>query len=83
MGDLYVNAELLLPRGDNMARGCMVCWKHDADGNLIGRSNQNPILDRHLHEVEFPGGEMTELAVNDIAESMYAQSDVMGMNTYY
>ena len=56
----------------------MVCQKHDADGNLIGRFTQNPILDVCLYEVEFPGGEMTELAANIIAESMYTQCDVDG-----
>ena len=75
-GDRYVNAEILLLRGDTMARGWVVCQKHDASGNPIGRSNQNPILDMHLYEVEYPGGEMTELATNIIAESMYAQCDV-------
>ena len=56
----------------------MVHCKQDADGNLIGRSNQNPILDTCLYEVEFPGGEITELAANMIAEPMYAQHDVDG-----
>ena len=51
-----------------MARGQVVCWKHDADGN--------PILDTHLYKVEFPGGEITELAAKMIAESIYAQCDV-------
>ena len=52
----------------------MIHRKHDADGNLI----KNPILDTCLYEVEFPGGEMTELVANIIAESMYAQCDVDG-----
>ena len=56
----------------------MVHWKHDAHGNPIGRSNQNPILDAHLYEVEFHGGEMTELAANIIAKSINAQCDVDG-----
>ena len=34
--------------------------KHDAGGNTIGRSNQNPILDTHLYEVEFPVFEITD-----------------------
>ena len=59
-----------------MARGQVVCQKHDADGNQIGRSNQNTILDTCCYEVEFPGGE--ELATNIIAESMNAQCDVNG-----
>ena len=76
LGDQYVNAEILLPRGDTMARGQVVHQKHDADGNPIGRSNQNLILDTCLYKVEFPGREMTELAANIIAESMYAKCDV-------
>ena len=81
--DQYVNEEILFLRGDKMPRGCMICQKHDADGNPIGRSNQNPILDTCLYEVEFPQGEMTELTANIIAESMYAQCDVIEMNIYY
>ena len=30
-GDQYVNAEIVLPRGDMMARGKVVYQKHDAD----------------------------------------------------
>ena len=61
-----------------MAIGQVVCWKQDANGNLIGASIQNPILDTCLHEVEFPKGEITELVTNIIVESMYAQCDVDG-----
>ena len=39
-GDQYVSANMLLQRGDEMARGQVVCQKQDANGNLIGRSNQ-------------------------------------------
>ena len=82
VGGPYVNAEKLLLRGDRMARGQVVCQKHDADGNPIGRSNQNPILDTCLYDVDFPVGEMTELAANIIAESIYTQCDVEG-NEYF
>ena len=61
-----------------MARGQVVCQKHDATGNPSGKLNQSPILDICLYEVEFPGGEMTELTVNIIAGSMHAQYDVDG-----
>ena len=56
----------------------MVCWKCDAGCNPIGRSNLIQILDTFLYEVEFTGGEMTELVANIIAESMYAQCGVHG-----
>ena len=61
-----------------MDRGKVVHQKHDANGNPIGRSNHNPILDTCLDEVEFSGGAITELAANIIAESMYVQCDVGG-----
>ena len=66
-----------------MVRGQVVGWKHDADGNPIGRSNQNFILDTFLYEVEFPGGEINKLAANIIAELMYAQAMSMGACTFY
>ena len=59
-----------------MARESVICWKHNADCNLIDRSHKNPIVDTCLYEVEFPGGEMTELVANIIPESMYTQCDV-------
>ena len=74
--DQYVNAEILLLREHKIARGQVVHWKHDANGNPIGRSNQNPIMDTHLYDMEFTGGEMTELAANINAESMYTQCDI-------
>ena len=61
-----------------MTRGSVVHWKQDVDGNTMGISNQNPILDMCLYMVEFPGGKFIELAANVIAESMYAQCDVNG-----
>ena len=38
-GNQYVNAEILPPRGDKMARGHMVCQKFNANGNPVSRSN--------------------------------------------
>ena len=59
-----MNTEILLPRGDRMARNQVEHQKQDANGNPC------------LYEVEFPGGEITELAANIIAELMYAQCDI-------
>ena len=44
----------------------------------MGRSNQNPILDTCLYEVQHPWGETTELAVNIAAESIYDPCDIKG-----
>ena len=63
-----------------MARGWEVHWKHHAKGNPNCRSNQNPILNTYFYNVEFQGGETTELAANIIAESLYPQCDANGNN---
>ena len=70
-GDQYVNAEILLLREEEMARGGITCQKCDAYCFSVGRSNKNPILDPPFYEVEFQDGEMTELVAIIIAESMH------------
>ena len=72
-GHQYLNAEISLPTEDKMTRDCMVHPKNDANGYLVGRSNNNPILNTCLCKVEVSGGEITELEANIIANSMYAQ----------
>ena len=70
--------EILLPRGDQMARGHVVARSIDDNGDVMGKSHTNPILDTRMYQVEFAGGEFTELTTNAIAESMYAQCDLEG-----
>ena len=45
IGDNYLNMELMLPRGGALARGRVTERKRDHEGNVIGRSNANLILD--------------------------------------
>ena len=51
-----------------MDSGHMICWKQGDDCFPIGRSNQNPILDRCHYEVE--------CSANTITESVHAQDGV-------
>lgn len=76
--DQYVNAEVMLPRGDKLARGKVIGRKRDANGDVAGRANANPILDTRTYEVEFADGEINELTANIIATSMYSQCDEGG-----
>ena len=76
--DNYLGAEVLLPLGDKMVSAKVHNRKRDADGELIGTANQNPILDTRSYEVEFPNGEHAEFSANIIAENMYAQCDPEG-----
>ena len=61
---------------EKFAQGCVVPQKCDVDGKPIGTTNQNPILDTFLCEVEFPGCEITLSAANIIAASMFAPCNV-------
>ena len=45
IGDNYLNMELILPYSGTLARGRVIERKRDHEGNFIGRSNANPILD--------------------------------------
>eukprot|EP00804_Cyclotella_cryptica_P009222 CCRYP_020309-RA/>CCRYP_020309-RA protein AED:0.34 eAED:0.42 QI:64/0/0/1/0/0.33/3/0/271 len=52
--------------------------KPDADRNVVGTAHHNPALDTRVYEVCFPDGRTEELAVNVIAEAVYAQCDTDG-----
>ena len=82
MGDNYLSAEIMLPRGEAMVKGRVAACKHDRDGNPpIGLANANPILDTRSYIVHFDDGDQTELTANMIAESLYSQCDPpMGIN---
>ena len=71
VGDHYIEVEILLPRGDQMARGHVGARSRDANENVMGRSHTNPILDTRMYQVEFAWGNVTELNANVIAVSMF------------
>ncbi|CAJ1941748.1 unnamed protein product [Cylindrotheca closterium] len=54
--DRYLNAEVLLARGDNMATGKVTGRKREADGSLRGNGHAVPMLDTRTYTVEFPMG---------------------------
>ncbi len=45
VGDKYVHASMMLPRGSQLMHGTMKVRKQDPDGNPIGQRSDNPILD--------------------------------------
>ena len=70
MSGHYIESEIPLPRGNEMARGHIVAQSHNTDGNLMGRAHTNPILDIRVYQGEFALGDVTELTTNIIAKSM-------------
>ena len=78
----YLNASVVLIQGDKFDRGNLICRKRDYYGNPIGRANAHPVLYTRWYEVEFGDDKITYLTVNLIAESMYAQVDSDGNDTF-
>ena len=44
VGDIYRGAELLLPRGYEMARGHVVAWSHNTNENIMSRAHMIQFL---------------------------------------
>ena len=76
--DQYLTASVLMDRGGESMLGTVKSRKRDSEGNPVGRSNTNPLLDTREYEVEFPDGSIGVLTVNAIAESLYSQVDDEG-----
>ncbi len=66
IGDNYLSAELILPKGGVMVKGRVTARKRDRDSNPVGRANDNPILDTRSYIVDFDDGDQTELTANMI-----------------
>jgi hypothetical protein len=77
--DKYISARLMIPDASGIARSAQVKrQKRNEDGNLIGHSHSNPILETGLYEVEFDDGQAGTYAANVIAENIYVQIDDEG-----
>jgi hypothetical protein len=78
MFDNLLSAEVLLPRGETYQTGQVIGYKRDHDGNLIGNTHQNPLLNTRLYQVQFDDGSIQDFAANCIAEAIYNEIDDEG-----
>ncbi|CAJ1962233.1 unnamed protein product [Cylindrotheca closterium] len=76
--DRYLNAEVLLARGDKMVTRKVTGQKREADGSLRGTGHAVPMLDTRMYTVEFSDGAKATYAANVLAEGMYLQCDENG-----
>ena len=77
--DTYLNMELALPRDDEGPEFARVTKRlRDKNGIPIGTSNDNPLLDSRIYEVEYNDGHKASLSANSIAQNMFAQVDDEG-----
>ena len=65
-----------------MAYGTVLKRSRGADGELVGNSNPNPLLDTATYEVKFDDGEVDTYTANIIAEHIYSQVDDDGYNYF-
>ena len=56
----------MFPIGNSYARGEVIRRKIDADGNVVGITNYNPVLDTRECRFDFDDGEVSKLTVNVI-----------------
>lgn len=76
--DKLLRAQVILPKGDENLMGRVVRRKRDANGNLIGRQDENPLLSTAMYEIEFADGTVEPYAANKIAEHIWSQVDDYG-----
>ena len=72
---LGISVEIPGDDGESMVLGKVKGRKRDHDGELIGRSNPNPILNTAVYNVETPDGNIHEYTANIIAEHLWEQVD--------
>jgi hypothetical protein len=73
-----IAAEVLLPKGDILVLAMEAGRKHDENGNPVGISNTNPLLDTRVFNIQFHDGHTEEYAANSIIENIYSQLDPNG-----
>ncbi len=76
--DKYLSAKVYLPKGDELSYGTVLRRKRTREGELVGKSNINPLLDTAVYDVEFDDGHIQSYSANIIAENLYSQVDEEG-----
>ena len=79
--DQYIGANVVIPgttKGVEPVLAVIKGRKRDHNGNPIGNSNPNPILDSRVYELQFPDRRVEDYSMNVIVENLLAQTDQHG-----
>ena len=76
--DIIVNAEVMLPQGEDMRMAKVIKRNVDPDGKVLGDYNDIPALNTILYDVQFPDGAIKPYSANITAENMLDQVDADG-----
>ena len=69
--DKLISAHVLLPRGEGVEHGKVICRKRDQDGCPVGQANAIPLLNMRVYKVDFQDGYVQEYLANTIAKNIY------------
>ena len=78
--DLLMNAEVILPQGEEKRLAKVIKSSVDSDGKVIGNYNELPLLNTVLYDVQFPDGSIKPYSANLIAENILMQVDGDGLH---
>ena len=73
--DILINAEVLLPQGEDMRLTTVIRSNVNTDGKVIGYYNKIPTLKAILYDTQFPDGAIKPYSSNLIAENILMQVD--------
>ena len=78
--DRLINAEVQLQHDNKVTTGKVKSRALGSDGNMVGKYDNNPMLNPIMYEVEFAGGTVKEYGANIIAENILCQVDSEGFS---
>lgn len=78
--DVLINAEVLLDKEDSSALARVVRRAVDSNGEVIGKWDDNPVLNTLVYECQFDDGTIKEYAANVIASNIYEEGDADGFS---
>ena len=73
-----MNAEVLLPQGEDVWLAKFIIWNVDSNGQVLGYYKEIPMLNTILYDVQFPYGAIQTYSANLVAENILTQVDADG-----
>ena len=81
INDRWINSSVPMTVGGEVLQGTVKRRKRDGDtGLLVGKANDNPLLDTRVYEVELPDGTYADYHANNLIENIYNSVDNNGHN---
>ena len=79
LDDKWINTSVPLAHGGEVVQAVVKRRKRDGDsGLLVGKANENPMLDTRVYEVEMPDGTYADYHANNLLENILNSVDEDG-----